>query len=79
MARPRSSSLIKTTSLKTSTNDQIARARLLQERFPSIILDYDTMTAQTLADAIKEQMSSPRPAPAPDDWFNGADVLHARL
>jgi predicted glycosyltransferase len=59
---------------KTSTNDQIARARLLQERFGSIILDYDAMTARSLADAIKEQMSSPPPAPAPDDWFNGADV-----
>jgi predicted glycosyltransferase len=56
------------------TNDQVARARLLHERFSSIILDYDAMTAQSLADAIKEQMSSPRPAPAPRDWFNGADV-----
>ena len=59
---------------KTSTNDQVARARLLQERFLSIILNYDTMTAQSLADAIKEQMSSPRPAPAPKNWFNGADI-----
>ena len=59
---------------KTSTNDQVARARLLQERFLSIILNYDTMTAQSLADAIKEQMSSPRPAPAPKNWFNGADL-----
>jgi len=59
---------------KTSTNDQVARARLLQERFSSIILDYETMTARSFADAIKEQMSSPRPAPAPANWFNGADV-----
>jgi predicted glycosyltransferase len=59
---------------KTSTNDQVARARLLHERLSSIILDHDTMTAQTLADAIKEQMLSPRPKPAPADWFNGADV-----
>ena len=44
---------------QNSTNDQVARARLLHERFSSIILDYDTMTAQSLADAIKEQMSSP--------------------
>jgi predicted glycosyltransferase len=59
---------------ENSTNDQVARAQLLHERFLSIILDYDTMTARLLADAIKEQMSSPRPAPAPADWFNGADV-----
>jgi predicted glycosyltransferase len=59
---------------KTSTNDQIARAQLLQEKFSNIILDYDTMTAQSLADSIKKQMSSPRPNPAPKEWFNGADV-----
>jgi len=59
---------------KTTTNDQVARARLLQERFSSIILDYDAMTAQSLADAIKEQLSRPRPAPAPDNWFNGAEL-----
>ena len=59
---------------KMSTNDQVARARLLAERFSSIVLDYDTMTAQSLADAIKKQMSSPRPSPAPDDWFNGAEM-----
>lgn len=63
---------------KLPTNDQIARARLLQERFSNIILDYDTMTPRSLADAIKEQMTRPRPAPAPADWFNGADVA-ARL
>ncbi len=63
---------------KTPTNDQIARAGLLQEKFSSIILDYDTMTSQSLANAIKEQISSPRPAPAPAGWFNGADVA-ARL
>jgi predicted glycosyltransferase len=57
-----------------STNDQIARAQLLQERFSSTILDYNTMTAQSVADAIKKQMSSPRPSPAPAEWFNGADV-----
>jgi predicted glycosyltransferase len=59
---------------QNSTNDQVARARLLKERFSSILLDYDTMTASSLADAIKEQMTSPRPAPAPAGWFNGADV-----
>jgi predicted glycosyltransferase len=59
---------------QNSTNDQVARARLLQERFASTILDYDAMTARSLADAVKEQMSSPRPAPAPAAWFNGADV-----
>jgi len=58
---------------KTSTNDQVARARLLAERFANIVLDYDTMTAQSLADAIKEQLSSARPSPAPAEWFNGAD------
>jgi predicted glycosyltransferase len=63
---------------KTSTNDQVARARLLHERFSSIILDYDTMTAKSLADAVKEQMSCPRPAPGPDSWFKGADAA-ARL
>ncbi|MBF0571243.1 MAG: hypothetical protein HQL12_05165 [Candidatus Omnitrophica bacterium] len=59
---------------QTSTNDQVARARLLEKRFSSIILDYNTMTAGCLADAIKKQMASPPPAPAPHDWFNGADV-----
>ncbi len=59
---------------KTSTNDQVARARLLAERFSSIVLDYNTMTSRSLADAIKKQMSDPRPAPAPAGWFNGADV-----
>lgn len=61
-----------------ATNDQIARARLLQKEFSSIILDYDAMTAKSLADAIKGQMTRPHPAPAPADWFNGADVA-ARL
>jgi predicted glycosyltransferase len=63
---------------KTSTNDQVARAQLLKEHFSSIILDHDTMTARSLADAIKEQMSTSRPKPAPKNWFNGAD-LAARL
>jgi predicted glycosyltransferase len=60
------------------TNDQVARARLLQEKFKSIALDYDTLTGKSLADAIKEQISKPRPKPAPASWFNGADVA-ARL
>jgi len=58
---------------QTSTNDQVARAKLLAEHFQSTILDYDKLSAQLLGQAIKEQMSSPRPKPAPDDWFNGAD------
>jgi predicted glycosyltransferase len=61
-----------------TTNDQIARARLLHDKFASTILDHDTMTAKTLADAIKEQMSLTRPKPAPASWFNGADAS-ARL
>ena len=61
-----------------ATNDQIARAELLQKKFSSVILDYDTMTGQSLANAIKEQMNRPRPKPAPADWFNGAEVA-ARL
>lgn len=56
------------------TNDQIARAKLLQEKFSSTVLDYHTITAQSLAEAIKKQITRPRPAPAPADWFNGADV-----
>lgn len=56
------------------TNDQVARAQLLKEKFLSTVLDHDTMTPQILADAIKEQMAKSRPAPAPDDWFNGADI-----
>lgn len=59
---------------QASTNDQVARAQLLKERFSSILLDYNTMTAQSLADAIKKQMASVPPACAPSDWFNGADV-----
>jgi len=58
----------------TSTNDQVARALLFKERFSSIILDYHAMTARSLADAINQQLSCPRPAPAPKDWFNGADT-----
>ncbi len=64
--------------LKTNTNDQIARARLLKERFCGLILDYDLMTASNLAEAITQQIHAPRPAPAPQAWFNGAD-LTARL
>jgi hypothetical protein len=75
---PYQKNLSKNTLANTSTNDQIARAQLLKEHFSSIILDYDAMTAQSFADAIKQQISSPRPAPAPSDWFNGADVT-ARL
>ncbi len=60
------------------TNDQIARARLLQEKFSSIVLDYDTLTAKSLAEAVHTQMIRPRPLPAPADWFNGAEVA-ARL
>ena len=63
---------------KMPTNDQIARAKLLQEKFSSIVLDYNTMTGRSLADAIHTQMTRPRPAPAPADWFNGAEVA-ARL
>ena len=71
---PYQKSLSKNILEKASTNDQIARAQLLKEHFSSIILDYDTMTAQTLADAINQQISSKRPAPAPASWFNGAAV-----
>jgi len=59
---------------QNSTNDQVARAQLLTEHFSSIILNYDDMTAQSLADAIKEQMSAPPPSPATRYWFNGADL-----
>lgn len=58
----------------TPLNDQIARAKLLQEKFSSIVLDSQTLTGKSLAKAIKKQMNRPRPAPAPADWFNGADV-----
>ncbi|MCC6758830.1 MAG: hypothetical protein IT395_04305 [Candidatus Omnitrophica bacterium] len=60
------------------TNDQIARSRLLEERFSASIVSYDTLNAQSLADAINEQMSRPRPKPGPTAWFNGADTT-ARL
>ena len=60
------------------TNDQVARAKLLQERFKSIALDHDTMTPKSLANAIERQISQPRPKPAPSSWFNGADAA-ARL
>ena len=64
--------------LKNLTNDQIARSQLLKEKFSSIILDCHTLTTKSLVTAIKEQLSRPRPDPAPADWFNGADVA-ARL
>ncbi len=60
------------------TNDQVARAKLLQERFSSIALDHDSMTTESLTNAIKQQLSQPRPKPAPASWFNGADIA-ARL
>lgn len=60
------------------TNDQVARARLLQKKFSSIALDYDTLTAKSLAEAVHTQMIRPRPLPAPADWFNGAEIA-ARL
>jgi predicted glycosyltransferase len=56
------------------TNDQVARAQLLQEKFSSIILNYKTMTATSMAEAIRKQLAQPRPKPAPADWFNGAEV-----
>jgi predicted glycosyltransferase len=59
---------------QTSTNDQVARARLFKERFSSIILDYNTLTARSIADAINKQLSCRRPAAAPRDWFNAADT-----
>lgn len=60
------------------TNDQVARAKLLQEKFNSIALDYETLNPRSLANAIEQQMSRPRPKPAPASWFNGADTA-ARL
>ncbi len=59
---------------KNTTNDQIARAQLMQERFNSSILSYDDLTPQVLASAIEEQMSRVRPKPAPENWFGGADT-----
>ncbi len=59
---------------KSPINDQIARALLLKEKFSSIVLDCHTLTGETLAAAIKEQMQRPRPTPAPADWFKGADA-----
>lgn len=57
----------------TSTNDQVARAQLLQERFNSTILDYEGMTAASMAQAIREKLSSSKPSAAPKNWFNGAE------
>ncbi|MBF0510739.1 MAG: hypothetical protein HQL13_00250 [Candidatus Omnitrophica bacterium] len=57
-----------------STNDQIARSKLLVEHFSSICLDHQNLTAKSLALAIKEQLRSPRPQPAPEKWFNGAEA-----
>lgn len=59
---------------KTPTNDQIARAKMLEEKFSSISIAYESMTPKVLAAAIERQMSQPRPKPAPDDWFSGADA-----
>ncbi len=54
------------------TNDQIARAALLQEKFASTVLSYDTLTPRSLAQAIRARADRPRPAPAPLSWFQGA-------
>lgn len=56
------------------TNDQIARSRLMREKFSSTILDCRTLTGSSLARAIKEKINQPRPRPAPAEWFNGAAV-----
>ncbi|MBL8013060.1 MAG: hypothetical protein JNN05_04360 [Candidatus Omnitrophica bacterium] len=56
------------------TNDQIARAQLFQEKFQSNILHHDTMTGKSLAQAVKDQLSQPRPKPAPESWFTGAEA-----
>lgn len=58
---------------KVSTSDQVARAELLQKKFQSTILDYETLTEHSLFDAIKKQISQPRPKAAPLSWFKGAD------
>jgi predicted glycosyltransferase len=56
------------------TNDQIARSRLLQERFNSILLPYETLTPASLAKAVHARAGMPRPAKAPSSWFSGAET-----
>ncbi len=58
---------------KISTSDQVARAALLQAKFQSTILDYESLTENSLASAIQKQISQPRPKAAPANWFKGAD------
>ncbi|MBF0330327.1 MAG: hypothetical protein HQL17_00180 [Candidatus Omnitrophica bacterium] len=64
---------------KDATTDQLARARLLQERFNATIIPYDKLSAQLLAATIKKIHSRGiTPPVAPAGWFNGARTM-ARL
>ena len=56
------------------TNDQIARAKLLQNKFSSVVLDCHTLTTHTLVQAIQRQLDLPPPKPAPTTWFSGAET-----
>ncbi len=62
-----------------TTNDQLARAHLMQRHFQSTVISYLKLTPKTLAKAIQEKCQHPRPAPAPAEWFCGnattADIL----
>ncbi len=54
------------------TNDQLARACLLQEHFGSLRLEHDTLTPKSLTEAIRQRAAMPRPKPGPKAWFSGA-------
>ncbi len=71
---PYQNTLSRNTLLKTTTNDQVARAHLMQERFQAQVIEYDKLNAQTLAQAIRNKLKSPKPKSAPASWFNGAET-----
>ena len=55
-----------------ATTDQLARARLMKEKFQSTVIDYADLTPVKLARAIEKKCRAPRPGQAPTVWFGGA-------
>lgn len=55
-----------------ATTDQLARARLMKERFQSTVIYYADLTPAKLANAIRRKCRTPHPGQAPAAWFCGA-------
>ncbi len=57
---------------KEPSTDQLARSSLMKANFQSTRIYYADLTPGRLARAIEKKCQSPRPAPAPKEWFCGA-------